>query len=86
MFGDIQVGNTVPLPCETLSFQFVCMGGTPKRMKEFAYYMIEMLNLKPPTGMRLSDIAQQGQRYNMYKVGPILSVSVSINLTFILST
>lgn len=86
MFGDVKVSNTIPLQFQTFGFQFVCMGGTPRRMKEFAYYMIEVLNLKPPTGMRLSDIAQQGQRYNMYKVGPILSVSVSINVTLILST
>lgn len=60
MFGDVK---------------FVCMGGTPERMKEFAYYIMEEIGHKLPTGTMLQDISQKSYRYSMYKVGPVLSIS-----------
>ncbi|CAK9832923.1 Uridine phosphorylase 1 [Anthophora retusa] len=60
MFGDVK---------------FVCMGGTPKRMKQFAYYIMEKIGHKLPTGTTLLDISQYSHRYCMYKVGPVLSIS-----------
>lgn len=60
MFGDIK---------------FVCMGGTPQRMKEFAHYVMSEIGYKLPAGAQLQDISALSGRYAMYKVGPVLSVS-----------
>lgn len=58
-------------------FQFVCMGGTPKRMEQFAYRLMEEISYKIPTGTTLQDISRYSYRYSMYKVGPVLCISVS---------
>lgn len=55
--------------------KFVCMGGTPKRMEAFAYYVMKELNQKLPTGTTLQDISRHSYRYSMFKVGPVLSIS-----------
>lgn len=60
MFGDVK---------------FVCMGGPQKRMESFAQYIMKEIGYELPTGTELTDIAKAGNRYSMYKVGPILSVS-----------
>jgi len=60
MFGDVR---------------FVCMGGTPHRMKSFAEYMLKELGIKLETGTCLEDISARSHRYAMYKVGPVLSIS-----------
>lgn len=60
MFGDVR---------------FICMGGTPQRMKLFAEYMLGQLGYLLPTGTCLLDISERSHRYAMYKVGPILSIS-----------
>lgn len=60
MFGDVR---------------FVCMGGTPHRMKSFAEYMLKELGYTLPTGTCLVDISVRSHRYAMYKVGPVLSIS-----------
>ncbi|XP_075230608.1 uridine phosphorylase 1 isoform X2 [Lycorma delicatula] len=60
MFGDVK---------------FVCMGGTPKRVEQFAYYIMEEIGHKLPAGTMLQDISHFSYRYSMYKVGPILSIS-----------
>ncbi|CAG0901571.1 unnamed protein product [Cyprideis torosa] len=60
MFGDVK---------------FVVMGGTPRRMEEFAYFIMNELDIKLPTGTTLSDISRYSYRYSMYKIGPIISVS-----------
>uniref|UniRef100_A0A224Z9K3 Uridine phosphorylase n=1 Tax=Rhipicephalus zambeziensis TaxID=60191 RepID=A0A224Z9K3_9ACAR len=60
MFGDVK---------------FVCMGGTPSRMEQFARLAKEKLDLKLPTGTDLCDLSHYAGRYSMYKVGPLLSVS-----------
>lgn len=60
MFGDVK---------------FVCMGGTPQRMKSFAEYMLTQLGYLLPTGTCLLDISERSHRYAMYKVGPVLSIS-----------
>ncbi|KAL0271369.1 UNVERIFIED_CONTAM: hypothetical protein PYX00_008478 [Menopon gallinae] len=60
MFGDIK---------------FVCMGGTPKRVEQFAFYIMEEIGHKLPSGTTLQDISHFSYRYSMYKVGPILSIS-----------
>lgn len=60
MFGDVK---------------FICMGGTPKRMEKFAYYIMEEIGYKLPTGTTLQDISRFSYRYSMFKVGPVLSIS-----------
>ncbi|KAK8787400.1 hypothetical protein V5799_022825 [Amblyomma americanum] len=60
MFGDVK---------------FVCMGGTPARMQEFAHLARRRLGIKLPTGAELCDISHRSYRYAMFKCGPLLSVS-----------
>lgn len=60
MFGDVK---------------FVCMGGTPKRMENFAHYIMGEIGYKLPAGTQLQDISAFSYRYSMYKVGPVLSIS-----------
>lgn len=60
MFGDVK---------------FVCMGGTPKRVEQFAFYIMQEIGYKLPAGTTLLDISQYSYRYSMYKVGPVLSIS-----------
>ena len=49
-------------------FQFVCMGGTPKRMEGFAHYIMNEIGYKLPAGTQLQDISAFSYRYSMYKV------------------
>ncbi|XP_044761571.1 uridine phosphorylase 1-like [Coccinella septempunctata] len=58
MFGDVK---------------FVCMGGTPSRMKTFAYHIMDVLDYKLPVGAVISEITNY--RFSLYKVGPVLSIS-----------
>lgn len=60
-------------------FQFVCMGGTPKRMEQFAKYIMNEIGYKLPAGTTLHDISQYSYRYSMYKIGPVLSISVNLS-------
>ncbi|XP_070494165.1 uridine phosphorylase 1 isoform X1 [Chironomus tepperi] len=60
MFGDVK---------------FVCMGGTPKRMEDFAHFIMDEIGYKIPPGTQLQDISAFSYRYSMYKVGPVLSIS-----------
>lgn len=55
------------------------MGGTPKRMEQFAKYIMKEIGYKLPAGTQLMDITEFSYRYSMYKVGPVLAVSVSKN-------
>lgn len=63
---------------QILCLQFVCMGGTPKRMEQFAYTIMAEIGHKLPCGTTLQDISQFSYRYSMYKVGPVLCISVSM--------
>lgn len=53
--------------------KFVCMGGSAHRMKNLAQYLSQELNIATD----LNDITGHAKRYSMFKVGPVLSVSVS---------
>ena len=59
------------------------MGGSNKRMKKIAEILLKELNIKLPCGTGLANISCATDRYEMYKVGPILSVSVSTLYLFI---
>lgn len=58
------------------------MGGSPKRMKKIAEILLKALDIQLPCGTGLANIACTTDRYEMYKVGPILSVSVSLPHVF----
>lgn len=60
MFGDVK---------------FVCFGGSPSRMKKFAFYMVDQLKFKLTPGQTLYNISSGSDRYVLYKVGPVISVS-----------
>lgn len=51
------------------------MGGSPKRMHQFACYIKEVIGHQLPIGLSLSNISEASDRYAMYKVGPIISVN-----------
>lgn len=63
-----------------LCFQFVCVGGSPSRMSTFIRYVAAELGLDHP-GKEYTNICAGTDRYAMYKVGPVLSVSVSTRLS-----
>lgn len=58
-----------------LLFQFVCVGGSPWRMKAFIEYIATELNMNDPKS-EYPNICAGTDRYAMYKIGPVLSVSV----------
>uniref|UniRef100_A0A667ZPD9 Uridine phosphorylase n=1 Tax=Myripristis murdjan TaxID=586833 RepID=A0A667ZPD9_9TELE len=59
MFGDIK---------------FVCVGGSANRMRAFAQFIHQELQL-PGNSEEIRDICEGTDRYCMYKVGPVLSIS-----------
>ncbi|XP_031413969.1 uridine phosphorylase 2-like [Clupea harengus] len=59
MFGDVK---------------FVCVGGSGNRMRAFAKFMHQELGL-PGNTDEITDICEGTDRYSMYKVGPVLSIS-----------
>ncbi|XP_033026401.1 uridine phosphorylase 1 isoform X1 [Lacerta agilis] len=54
--------------------KFVCVGGSPSRMKAFITYIAEELGVGSP-GKDYPNICAGTDRYAMYKAGPVLSVS-----------
>ena len=59
-------------------FQFVCVGGSPLRMRAFIEYVAGVLGLEDPKS-EYPNICAGTDRYAMYKIGPVLSVSVRKN-------
>ncbi|KAH8284717.1 hypothetical protein KR054_000089, partial [Drosophila jambulina] len=55
--------------------RFVIMGGTKGRMEHFAYYVMQEIGLKINAATQLRDMAEAGNRFSMFKVGPVLCVS-----------
>lgn len=52
------------------------MGGTPRRMEDFAHFIMDEIGYKLPPGTQLQDISQFSYRYSMYKVRiPLLPFS-----------
>ncbi|XP_063736461.1 uridine phosphorylase 1 isoform X2 [Eleginops maclovinus] len=54
--------------------QFVCVGGSPWRMKSFTEYIAAEISMEDPES-EYPNICAGTDRYAMYKVGPVLSVS-----------
>ena len=48
-------------------------------MEQFAKYIMNEIGYKLPAGTTLHDISQYSYRYSMYKIGPVLSISVNIS-------
>ena len=65
MFGDVR---------------FVCFGGQPSRMEKFSALVAKELNIDDHEmdGDRPKNYAAATDRYSIHKVGPVLSVSVSV--------
>ncbi|XP_030633853.1 uridine phosphorylase 1-like [Chanos chanos] len=57
--------------------KFVCVGGTPRRMKSFSEYIAGELGLADAS---VFNICGETDRYAMYKTGPVLSVSHGIGI------
>ncbi|NWU15881.1 UPP2 phosphorylase, partial [Cephalopterus ornatus] len=66
--------KTHNLPAMFGDIKFVCVGGSPNRMRAFAQFMQRELGLAG-AGEELPDISAGSDRYAMYRAGPVLSVS-----------
>ncbi|XP_072197230.1 uridine phosphorylase 2 isoform X2 [Excalfactoria chinensis] len=66
--------KTHDLPAMFGDIKFVCVGGSPNRMRAFAQFMHKELGLEGDAE-DLADICAGTDRYAMYRVGPLLSVS-----------
>ncbi|KAM5280355.1 uridine phosphorylase 2 [Ctenodactylus gundi] len=66
--------KTHNLPAMFGDVKFVCVGGSPNRMKAFALLMHKELGLEGG-GEGLEDICAGTDRYCMFKTGPVLSIS-----------
>lgn len=68
------------LPALFGDVKFVCVGGTLNRMKSFAQFMAKQLNLE----FNDVDLTEASNRYSMFKVGPVLSVTVTMSVDMVL--
>ncbi|XP_037130453.1 uridine phosphorylase 1 [Syngnathus acus] len=66
--------GTHNLPALFGDVKFVCVGGSAWRMKEFIEYVAAELGMQDPKS-DYPNICAGTDRYAMYKVGPVLSVS-----------
>uniref|UniRef100_A0A3B5PU49 Uridine phosphorylase 1 n=1 Tax=Xiphophorus maculatus TaxID=8083 RepID=A0A3B5PU49_XIPMA len=62
------------LPAMFGDVKFVCVGGSPWRMKSFTEFIAAELAMEDPKS-GYPNICAGTDRYAMYKVGPVLSVS-----------
>ena len=75
----ISLGKNVDELAKNFSdVRFICMGGSPKRMHQFALYIQKVIGHKLPAGQTFQNISEASDRYSMYKVGPVLSVNHGI--------
>lgn len=66
--------KTHNLPAMFGDVKFVCVGGSPWRMKSFIEYIATELKMEDPKS-EYPNICVGTDRYAMYKIGPVLSVS-----------
>ncbi|XP_030248352.1 uridine phosphorylase 1-like [Sparus aurata] len=66
--------RTHDLPAMFGDVKFVCVGGSPWRMKSFIEYIAAELSMEDPES-EYPNICAGTDRYAMYKIGPVLSVS-----------
>ncbi|KAI1237417.1 hypothetical protein IHE44_0014685 [Lamprotornis superbus] len=62
------------VPTLMFCLQFVCVGGSPNRMRAFAQLMQRQLGLAG-AGEDVADMCAGSDRYAMYRAGPVLSIS-----------
>jgi uridine phosphorylase len=70
--------NTNDLKKMFSDVKFICMGGSQKRMLQFANYIKDEIGHELPPGTKLGNISECSDRYALYKVGPVLSVNHGI--------
>jgi len=70
------LGLTSALPLKAMfgDVRFVILSGSPVRAQETALKLQEALGVRVPTGCSLAPIGKT-ERYSLFKVGPVLSVS-----------
>uniref|UniRef100_A0A3P8XIF9 Uridine phosphorylase n=1 Tax=Esox lucius TaxID=8010 RepID=A0A3P8XIF9_ESOLU len=66
--------STHDLPAMFGDVKFVCVGGSPSRMKSFIEYIAGELGLENAKS-EYPNICAGSDRFAMYKIGPVLSVS-----------
>ncbi|XP_047454205.1 uridine phosphorylase 1 [Mugil cephalus] len=66
--------GTHDLPAMFGDVKFVCVGGSPSRMKAFIEFMASELGMEDPKS-EYPNICAGTDRYVMYKIGPVLSIS-----------
>ncbi|XP_075034773.1 uridine phosphorylase 2 [Mixophyes fleayi] len=66
--------RTHNLPSMFGDVKFVCVGGSPNRMRDFAIFIHKEMGLEGD-GNDITDICAGTDRYSMYKSGPVLSIS-----------
>ncbi|XP_061676957.1 uridine phosphorylase 1 isoform X2 [Syngnathoides biaculeatus] len=71
--------ETHNLPALFGDVKFVCVGGSTRRMKDFIKYVAAELDMRDPNN-DYPNICAGTDRYAMYKVGPVLSVSHGIGI------
>ncbi|KAM4869904.1 LOW QUALITY PROTEIN: uridine phosphorylase 2 [Urocitellus parryii] len=71
--------KTHNLPAMVGDVKFVCVGGSPNRMRAFAMFMHKELRLQGD-GEDVKDICAGTDRYCMFKTGPVLFISLSYGI------
>ncbi|MFT7818057.1 uridine phosphorylase 2-like [Arapaima gigas] len=64
--------------CFSFPSKFVCVGGSANHMKAFAQFVHQELAL-PGDATDVQDICAGTDQYSTYKVGTVLSISVSVS-------
>lgn len=72
--------NSYDFPKEFGDVKFVCMGGSPSRMKSYASYIAEKLNCPFTDDKMPHNYACASDRYVVYKVGPVLFANHGIGI------
>ncbi|XP_068180649.1 uridine phosphorylase 1 [Antennarius striatus] len=75
---DLATG-TNDLPAMFGDVKFVCVGGSQRRMKSFIEYIAAELHMEDPDS-HYPNLCAGTDRYAMYKVGPVLSISHGIGV------
>ncbi|XP_056237844.1 uridine phosphorylase 1-like [Seriola aureovittata] len=74
--------GTHDLPAMFGDVKFVCVGGSPTRMKAFIEYIAGVLGMEDPKS-EYPNICAGTDRYVMYKIGPVLSVNHGMGVSSI---
>uniref|UniRef100_A0A287CUF3 Uridine phosphorylase 2 n=1 Tax=Ictidomys tridecemlineatus TaxID=43179 RepID=A0A287CUF3_ICTTR len=76
---DEDIHYHLDLGTKTHNLPFVCVGGSPNRMRAFAMFMHKELRLQGD-GEDVKDICTGTDRYCMFKTGPVLFISLSYGI------